>query len=366
MQGNLDSVVSVSEELTTSFQNVTKSNNLAIQNIETAGDKTTEIRSELSESVGEMADVQIQFSQLTNQVKMLNEQVGSIETMVQIISQIAEQTNLLALNASIEAARAGEYGKGFSVVAQEVKKLSEQTSKSVGEIRQNVNKVQSETVRTSDEILYLTEKMYTSNTMLQSCFENITDVLQNLQSSITEVKEIGPVIQEQTNTFDDVVVTIADMNSTMVHMTEDISLSSQNLYELGKISEKLRATLSDFKINYQQNDMIDLAKTDHLLWRWNIENMLAGKISLDGNKVQDHTVCRLGKWYFSEGQQKYRGNPTFEKLDAVHEKFHKTCASIIALYQANDKKKEQNMFPLIKGLSDETLRILDELKSLDS
>ena len=46
------------------------------------------------------------------------------------------------------------------------------------------------------------------------------------------------------------------------------------------------------------NEMIDLAKTDHLLWRWRIESMLAGRTQLEANKVKDHTVCRLGKWYF--------------------------------------------------------------------
>lgn len=364
LQGNLDTIVSISEGLTTSFQNVTESNNHAIEKIEDADAKTAVMCGELGESVGDIENIQTQFLHLTNQVKVLNDQIGSIETMIELISQIADQTNLLALNASIEAARAGEFGKGFAVVAQEVKKLSEQTNESVNEIRQNVSKVQIETTKTSDEIYQLTEKLSNSNVSLQACFENVNEVLENLQSGIVEVKEVAPMIEDQTNTFDEVVVTIADMNNTMVLMTKDISRSSENLYMLGKISEKLRGTLTNLKINYKQSDIIDLAKTDHLLWRWNIENMLAGKVNLDASKVYDHTICRLGKWYFSEGQQKYSGNTVFEQINVVHEQFHKTCAKIINLYQSNKTTEANELFPLIKDLSEKTLNLLDELKSI--
>lgn len=364
IQGNLDTIVSVSEELTTSFQSVTQSNNHAIEKIEDAGLKTSSMRNEIGESVVEIADIQTKFQSLTNQVKVLNEEISSIEGMIQLISQISDQTNLLALNASIEAARAGEFGKGFAVVAQEVKKLSEQTNKSVSEIRDNVNKVQLETVKTSEEIYQLTEQLDNSNNALQECFENVNDVLHNLQSSIEEVKEVAPIIEEQTETFDEVVVTISEMNNTMVNMTKDIDRSSKNLYELGKVSEKLRGTLTTLKINYDQNDIIDLAKTDHLLWRWNVENMLAGKINLDASKVHDHTICRLGKWYFSEGQQKYSGNRTFEQINDVHEKFHQACAEVIRLYQENKQKEAFQLFPIIKQLSEQTIHLLDELKAI--
>lgn len=362
LQGNLDTIVTVSEELTTSFQGVTETNTEAIRNMAVAGEKSLEVRNELSESVEDIDSMQGQFVQLDEQVKRLNDQMGSIGGMIQLISEIAEQTNLLALNASIEAARAGEHGKGFAVVAKEVKKLSEQTKQSVNEIRRNVGNVQAETEKTSTEILGISERMYTSNAVLHSCFTHMDEMIQNLNKSITDVSQIGPVLEEQSTTFEEVVITIAGMNQTMANMTEDISLSTENLYDLGKIIEKLRATIGTYKINFATNDIIDLAKTDHLLWRWNIESMLAGKGTLDANKVKDHTVCRLGKWYFSEGQDMYKDNATFKALDAVHAKFHQTCATVIDLYKQGNRVQAQSMFSTIQQLSEQVLTMLDQLK----
>lgn len=362
LQQSLDTIVTVSEELTASFQNVTETNSAAIRNIEVAGEKSLEMRGEIRESVDEMEQIQQQFVHLNEQVKKLNARVGSIGSMIQLISEIAEQTNLLALNASIEAARAGEQGKGFAVVAQEVKKLSEQTKSSVAEIRRNVGSVQTETVKTSNEIVGITERMYSSNEVLHTCYNEMNRMIDSLNRSIADVSEVAPVLEEQSSTFEEVVVTIADMNQTMVHMTGDISSSTENLYSLGKTVEKLRATLGSYKINYTTNDIIDLAKTDHLLWRWNIESMLAGKISLDADKVKDHTICRLGKWYFSEGQVLFSGNKTFAQLDAVHAQFHEVCARVIKLYQQGKYLEARALFSEIQRLSDQVLGMLDRLK----
>lgn len=362
LQSSLDTIVTVSEELTASFQNVTQTNSEAIRHIENAGEKSFHMRSNIGESVEEMGQIQQQFEHLNIQVQQLNDRVGSIGSMIQLISEIAEQTNLLALNASIEAARAGEHGKGFAVVAQEVKKLSEQTKLSVDEIRRNVGNVQTETLKTSNEIVGITERMYSSNEILHTCFNEMNDMIERLNTSIADVSEIAPIIEEQSTTFEEVVATITDMNETMVHMTGDISHSTENLFALGKTIEKLRATVGHYKISYTTNDIIDLAKTDHLLWRWNIESMLAGKLSLEATKVKDHTVCRLGKWYFGEGRLLFKGNRNFEQLDAVHAEFHRVCADVIELYQQGKHAEARVLFSKIHELSEQVLERLDGLK----
>lgn len=363
LQQNLDEIVTASEELTASFQTVANNNNVAIENIKVAGKKSIEMRDELGRSVGEIEDIQSQFKVLNEQVKLLNNQIGSIGTMVQLISEIAEQTNLLALNASIEAARAGEHGKGFAVVAQEVRKLAEETKKSVNDIRENVGSVQFEAAKTSDGISALTERIYNSNTVLHSCFTNLDNMIEKLTQSIQEVTLTAPILEEQSSTFEEVTATIADMNGTMVHMTEDIALSSENLYELGTIAEKLRANLGKYQVTFSTNDIIDLAKTDHLLWRWRIESMLAGRVQLEASNVQDHTICRLGKWYFDDGRKQFGDNRTFQALDAVHAEFHSTCATAIELFKKGNKVQAQQAYSQIHQLSNKVLGMLDQLKS---
>lgn len=360
---NLATIVAASEQLAASVQTISNNNIHAMENIKEAGEMAKTVKGELNLSVNDIQHVQHQSESLSVQVESLNRQLGSIGTMVQLISEIAEQTNLLALNASIEAARAGEHGKGFAVVAQEVRKLAEQTQKSVDDIRQNVQGFQLESSKTSNEIDRLTSKVNNSHESISLCFTNMKKMIEFLQESIREITEIAPTIQEQSTTFEEITATITDMKGTLVKTSEDISISSENLFELGMITEKLRANVGNYQIKFMLNDMIDLAKTDHLLWRWRIESMLAGRTQLEANKVKDHTVCRLGKWYFGEGQQQFAKNTTFQALDSIHADFHKTCASAIDLFKQGKKVQAQNEYIKIVQLSKRVLEMLDKLKS---
>ena len=98
----------------------------------------------MNHSIQQMSTIDQIVKDAVDKVKGLETQSQEISTLVQVIKDISDQTNLLALNAAIEAARAGENGRGFSVVANEVKKLAEQVSDSVGDITGIVNKIQKE------------------------------------------------------------------------------------------------------------------------------------------------------------------------------------------------------------------------------
>ncbi len=189
-----------------------------------------------------------QQQELVDKVASLTEQAKNIKEVLEIISDIADQTNLLALNAAIEAARAGEHGRGFAVVADEVRKLAERTQKSLSEISANVNLITQNVVEIAEETDVTSKSM-----------KNISESAQELISSSSETKDKLLQTKEKSTEVMHQSVYIATKTKDLVHiMNEIIEISTKNnelrtsvdmvVVTLSKDSDVLQAELNKFKI----------------------------------------------------------------------------------------------------------------------
>ena len=178
-------------------------------------------------------------------IQALGERSRAISGIVQTIREIADQTNLLALNAAIEAARAGEQGRGFAVVADEVRKLAERTSSATGEISQMIGAIQSETASAISSIQAGTDQAHNGALLARQASESLESINRGAQGTMEKVDAIAGAIEEQSSTGADIaghvrsIMEQAQDNSGAAEQTlreaEQLDYLAINLKEIGNV-----------------------------------------------------------------------------------------------------------------------------------
>ncbi len=235
-------VASAVDRMTQTIMETTESNRMAAEEANKSKQIAEEggvVFGELEAGMDSLADIVIHATDIVDELGKSSEKIGEI---VHVINEIADQTNLLALNAAIEAARAGEQGRGFAVVADEVRKLAERTTKATQEIEGMIKAIQDETVKAVDSMHEGTgqvkvgkEKVAAASASLKQIIESSNNVMDIIKKT-AEASEEQNIVAEEINRNVSGINTVAQETALGVEQiataSEDLSRLTHNLQEM--------------------------------------------------------------------------------------------------------------------------------------
>lgn len=236
------------EELSVSITSVSDHTREALNIANTAGEYSETGGTVIGNAVTAMGDIVVQVREVGTTISELGKHSDGISSVVQVIKDVAEQTNLLALNAAIEAARAGEQGRGFAVVADEVRKLAERTSKATGEIAAMINAIQVSS-KSAEEAMESTINHLESGSELATQAGQAISSIRNANGDVQRAfADINEAMREQGTASYDIAQKVERVAQASEESSNSVGISATEATKIRNLTVDMRSNVERFKI----------------------------------------------------------------------------------------------------------------------
>lgn len=237
------------EEVAQSAGEVASRSQDAAENARRSGEQADAGNESVKKTVESMNAIADMVRTSTLSIEQLGEQSQQIGQVIEVINEIADQTNLLALNAAIEAARAGEHGRGFAVVADEVRKLADRTTSATGEIHDSIHTMQQGATRAVEDMKSGISRVDEGVALAQTSGQSLVHILEHVQGSSQMIESIASAAAEQTSASQALAENVDRINEVAQATATETQRSSQAVSQLATKARQLRDLLSRYKLN---------------------------------------------------------------------------------------------------------------------
>jgi methyl-accepting chemotaxis protein len=242
------SMAAAMEQLTVSINHISDSSQLTRQTSQQASELAGAGVAQVADASNTMQQIASTVAGATGQIRQLDSKAREISGIAAVIKDIAGQTNLLALNAAIEAARAGEQGRGFAVVADEVRKLAERTSHATVDIDQMLAAVQNDTLSIVTVMDGALPQVEQGVVLSQHVAQSLERISAGAQSTLSHLNEVADATREQGVASNNIASRVEDISQMVEETSTSISHSADNAEQVDRIARGLTAQLNRFKI----------------------------------------------------------------------------------------------------------------------
>lgn len=244
----VSSIAAAVEEMSQSVAVSSEQSTEAANRAKQSGDVATEGGNIVQQTISGMCSIQEAVTVSSNNVELLGQRSEQIGQVIMVINDIADQTNLLALNAAIEAARAGEHGRGFAVVADEVRKLADRTTKATGEITDSIKAIQAETTQAVEQMQGVSSEVEQGVQRATSAGSSLEQIVTSTQQVAQMIESVSASSNEQATAAEQVACSLDTIRTLSVQTKEDSNRASETASELIRTAGELQQRVRQFKL----------------------------------------------------------------------------------------------------------------------